>query len=197
MSLATYRRNGVEVKTPVWIAEKGGLYYVFSAGDAGKVKENSSDTPSAARCMRRRGNLRSDWTEAQARIVSDPALIAEVRKALRSKYGLVMGFADVMATMTGRIRPTCLYRDPVERWVITARNLRLNCPLGSWLLNGVNSRSRRTWPRLDQVVTSHPIAIIVFDAVLGQVRLPLRDVISERAAIGIGIPHSDRRGGVR
>jgi PPOX class probable F420-dependent enzyme len=38
VSLATYRRNGVEVKTPVWIADVSRLYYVFSAGDAGKVK---------------------------------------------------------------------------------------------------------------------------------------------------------------
>src|ERR1700730_1504716 len=38
VSLATYRRNGVEVATPVWIAELAGRYYVFSAGDAGKIK---------------------------------------------------------------------------------------------------------------------------------------------------------------
>jgi hypothetical protein len=37
VNLATYRRNGVEVKTPVWIAELAGRYYVFSAGDAGKI----------------------------------------------------------------------------------------------------------------------------------------------------------------
>jgi hypothetical protein len=38
VSLATYRQNGVEVNTPVWIAKVAGRYYVFSAGDAGKVK---------------------------------------------------------------------------------------------------------------------------------------------------------------
>ncbi len=38
VNLATYRRNGIEAKTPVWIAELAGRYYVFSAGDAGKVK---------------------------------------------------------------------------------------------------------------------------------------------------------------
>jgi hypothetical protein len=42
--------------------------------------------------------------EAQARIVADAALIAEVRKALRRKYGLVMRILDVMATVSGRIR---------------------------------------------------------------------------------------------
>jgi hypothetical protein len=38
VSLATHRRNRIEVKTPVWIAEVARRYYVFSAGDAGKVK---------------------------------------------------------------------------------------------------------------------------------------------------------------
>ena len=36
--LATVRRNGVEVKTPVWFAAVGEKLYVFTAGEAGKVK---------------------------------------------------------------------------------------------------------------------------------------------------------------
>ncbi len=65
VSLATYRRNGVEVKTPVWIAEKGGLYYVFSAGDAGKVKRIRATPRVRLAACDVRGNLRSDWTEAR------------------------------------------------------------------------------------------------------------------------------------
>jgi len=34
----------------------------------------------------------------------DPALIVEVRKSLRAKYGLLMRFTDLVAAMTGRIR---------------------------------------------------------------------------------------------
>jgi uncharacterized protein len=52
VSLATYRRNGVEVRTPVWIARAADRYYIFSAGDAGKVKRIRA-TPRvrmAARC---------------------------------------------------------------------------------------------------------------------------------------------------
>ena len=36
--LATYRRDGREVRTPVWIAAEGGVFYVFSAPEVGKVK---------------------------------------------------------------------------------------------------------------------------------------------------------------
>ena len=104
VSLATYRRNGVEVKTPVWIAKMAGRYYVFSAGDAGKVKRIRATPRVRLAPCDVRGDVRGPWIEAHARIVVDPTLIAEVRRALRRKYGLLMGLTDVMATMTGRIR---------------------------------------------------------------------------------------------
>jgi hypothetical protein len=104
VSLATYRRNGIEVKTPVWIAELARRYYVFSAGEAGKVKRIRATPRVRIAACDVRGNIRSAWKEARARIVSDPALIAQVRKALRRKYGFLMRLTDVMATITGRIR---------------------------------------------------------------------------------------------
>jgi PPOX class probable F420-dependent enzyme len=104
VSLATYRRNGVEVKTPVWIAEVAGRYYVFSAGDAGKVKRIRATPRVQLAACDVRGKVRSAWIEARARIVLEPALIVAARKALRRKYGLLMILTDVMATMTGRMR---------------------------------------------------------------------------------------------
>lgn len=104
VSLATYRRNGVEVKTPVWVAKTAGRYYVFSAGDAGKVKRIRATPRVRLAACDVRGNVRSVWIEASARIVLDPAMIVEVRKAFRSKYGLVMRLTDFMAAITGRIR---------------------------------------------------------------------------------------------
>ena len=38
LSLATFRRSGAEVRTPVWFAATGGLLYLFTARDSGKVK---------------------------------------------------------------------------------------------------------------------------------------------------------------
>jgi uncharacterized protein len=104
VSLATYRRNGIEVKTPVWIAEVAGRYYVFSAGDAGKVKRIRVSPRVRIAACDVRGNIHSAWMEARAQIIVDPTSIAQALKALRSKYGLLMRLIDVMATMTGRIR---------------------------------------------------------------------------------------------
>lgn len=104
VSLATYRRNGVEVKTPVWIAGVGERYYVFSAGDAGKVKRIRATPRVRLAACDVRGNVRSLWVEAHATIILDPTLIGQVRRALKAKYGMLMRIFDVMATMTGRIR---------------------------------------------------------------------------------------------
>jgi PPOX class probable F420-dependent enzyme len=104
VSLATYRRTGAEVKTPVWIAEVAGRYYVFSAGDAGKVKRIRATPRVRLAACDIRGKVRSGWIEASARIVLEPALIARARKALRRKYGLLMLLTDAIATMTGRMR---------------------------------------------------------------------------------------------
>ncbi|MDZ7826283.1 MAG: hypothetical protein U5R48_10030 [Gammaproteobacteria bacterium] len=52
ISLETFRRDGRGVATPVWCAEADGILYLFSAGDAGKVKrirgrERSTASPAA------------------------------------------------------------------------------------------------------------------------------------------------------
>ena len=38
MRLATFRRSGAEVATPVWFAAADGRLYVFTAEQSGKVK---------------------------------------------------------------------------------------------------------------------------------------------------------------
>src|ERR1700721_717966 len=86
VSLATYRRNGIEVKTPVWIARMAERYYVFRAGGAGKGKKIRPTPPVRPAACDIRGNVRGAWIEARARIISDPSLIVEIRKAFREKY---------------------------------------------------------------------------------------------------------------
>lgn len=43
VSLATFRRDGRAVPTPVWVAEHAGRLYVFTEGTAGKVKRLRND----------------------------------------------------------------------------------------------------------------------------------------------------------
>ena len=102
VSLATFRKSGAEVATPVWAAPAGARFYVFSAGDAGKIKRlRNSDRARLAVCDVR-GKLRSGWIDARAVLVSDTSEVARALAALHEKYGWQMWLADAGSKLTGR-----------------------------------------------------------------------------------------------
>ena len=102
VSLATFRRSGVEVATPVWIAASGSHYYVFSEGDAGKVKRLRNNPRVRLAACDIRGKVFSDWIEGTARVVTDLATVADANRALRLKYGWKMKFGDFFSKLVGR-----------------------------------------------------------------------------------------------
>ena len=104
MSLATFRRNGTEVATPVWFAAVAGRLYVVSAGDAGKVKRIRNASRVRVAPCDVRGGLRGTWQDTNARVITDGALITRVRAALRKKYGWQVAIFDLVARLTGRAK---------------------------------------------------------------------------------------------
>jgi PPOX class probable F420-dependent enzyme len=102
LSLATYRRDGREVRTPVWFVLIGGRYYCFSAGDAGKVKRLRGRARAAIAACSARGAPRGPWFQARATLVADPVLEKRVYAALRARYGWQMALLDVLARLGGR-----------------------------------------------------------------------------------------------
>ena len=102
--LATVRRNGVEVKTPVWFATVGEKRYVFTAGEAGKVKRLRHSPRARVAPSDARGKVRGEWREGSARILTDPRAIDRAHAVLRSKYGWQIWLADALSRLTGRIR---------------------------------------------------------------------------------------------
>jgi PPOX class probable F420-dependent enzyme len=102
VSLATFRKTGVRVATPVWCATDGGDHYVFSEGAAGKIKRlRNSDRAELAICDVR-GKLKSGWLPVRAVVLEDPVEIARALAALRRKYGWQMRLADLGARLVGR-----------------------------------------------------------------------------------------------
>ena len=101
-SLATFRRNGRAVETPVWFAHAGGIFYVFSAGDAGKVKRLRVGNRIRVAPCTARGGITGDWIEGTGRIVDDEAEIALAYAALQRKYGWQMKLTDLLSRLTGR-----------------------------------------------------------------------------------------------
>jgi PPOX class probable F420-dependent enzyme len=104
VNFATFRRNGAAVETPVWFAEHDGRYYLFSAGNAGKVKRlRNSDRARVAACDFR-GKVLGPWLPARARLIEDLATIARAARALRAKYGFQSWAGDWLARLSGRIK---------------------------------------------------------------------------------------------
>ena len=113
LSLATLKRSGDWVATPVWFAPDNGSYYVFSAGAAGKVKRlrNFSQVRVAACTVR--GSLTGQWMDACAYILESDADKATALTALRRKYGWQMRIADFFSGLTGKTQRRAYIRiDP-------------------------------------------------------------------------------------
>jgi PPOX class probable F420-dependent enzyme len=101
-NLATFRRDGRAVETPVWFATDGNTHYVFSAGNVGKVKRIRNSPRARVAACDVRGRLNGAWLDAKARLVTDPDEVARAYVVLRRKYGFSMWLLDVMAKIGGR-----------------------------------------------------------------------------------------------
>jgi hypothetical protein len=102
VSLATWRRNGKEVRTPVWAARAGDRLYVFTEGTAGKVKRLRNSPKSAVAPCDVRGGLKGDFVPARTVVVDDPAVIARAYDAFRAKYGWQIRVTDFFSRLSGR-----------------------------------------------------------------------------------------------
>jgi hypothetical protein len=85
--LATFRRSGAVVATPVWAAEADGRFYVRSERTAGKIKRLRNDPRVLVAPSTVRGKPLGAPLEATASVVSpEREHIAE--QALVNRYGL-------------------------------------------------------------------------------------------------------------
>ena len=103
ISLATFRRDGRAVKTPVWFARRGERLYVFTENDAGKVKRLRNGPRAQVAACNVRGGLRGDWIEARGRVVDDAKTERDAYDALHAKYGWQMKMVDFWSRLAGRI----------------------------------------------------------------------------------------------
>jgi len=99
LNLATFRKNGVAVRTPVWFAADDGVLYVFSAGEAGKVKRlRNSSRAEVAPCTYS-GTVTGPWYPASARLIDSADEINRAYRALRRKYGWQMRSLDLFSRL--------------------------------------------------------------------------------------------------
>jgi PPOX class probable F420-dependent enzyme len=87
ISLATFRKSGVAVYTPVWFAEDGNKLYVMTNGRMAKCKRIRNNPQVKIAPCTIRGKIIGPEFPASARILPQEDF-ARVRQAIRRKYWL-------------------------------------------------------------------------------------------------------------
>lgn len=104
ISLATFKRDGTRVATPVWVTRDGEHLYVITDTDSGKAKRlRNSSTAEIAPCDIR-GHTSADPVAATAILLDDPGT-TKVLGLVDKKYGLqakVFGLMGSPGRLVGR-----------------------------------------------------------------------------------------------
>lgn len=103
ISFGTRKRSGEFVDTPVWFAPHKGSYYIFSAGEAGKVKRLRNFSQSRIAACSMLGAVTGDWIDSEAVVLESNADKKIALAALRRKYGLQMKISDVFSNISGKM----------------------------------------------------------------------------------------------
>jgi PPOX class probable F420-dependent enzyme len=87
ISLATFRKNGEAVRTPVWFGEKDDKLYVMTRSDSGKYKRIRNNPQVRIASCTMRGKITGPEFAGTARILP-PEDWPEARKTIERKYWL-------------------------------------------------------------------------------------------------------------
>ncbi len=87
ISLATLRKNGATVHTPVWFGEDAGKLYVMTRSDSGKYKRLRNNPQVRIAPCTMRGKITGPEFAATARILPQEEW-ARARKSVNRKYWL-------------------------------------------------------------------------------------------------------------
>lgn len=104
VNLATVKRDGNEVRTPVWIAPDGDRLIVWTNANAWKVKRVRNTARVRLAPCDVRGGIQGDWVDATARVLDDPNERDAALEALFRKYGWQMQLARIGGSITGHWR---------------------------------------------------------------------------------------------
>jgi len=103
ISVETFRKNGVGVKTTVWLVEDGGVLYFRTDPKSGKAKRIRLNPRVRIARSDMGGNVKGAWVDGEARQV-DEEESGRVRDLFREKYGLQIRLLGGLSRLSGRRR---------------------------------------------------------------------------------------------
>lgn len=98
LTLETYRKNGVAVRTPVWFAEEGGVLYVGTSAASGKAKRIRRNSQVKIAPANQGGKPLGRWANGAAALnaVDTPAY-QHGNALIDRKYGLLKKLFDLFS----------------------------------------------------------------------------------------------------
>lgn len=88
LSLETFRKNGVGVKSPMWFAQEGDLLYLWTISDSAKVKRIRNNPQVNIAPCQRFGEVTGAWVSAHASVDESVAAVQHVETLLSKKVGI-------------------------------------------------------------------------------------------------------------
>ena len=104
ISLATYKKDGTRVATPVWVTREGDHLYVITEAASGKAKRLRNSSRAQVAPCDMRGTVTGEAVDAEA-VLLDQQGTKDVLARVDSKYGLmakIFGLRGKIAGMRGK-----------------------------------------------------------------------------------------------
>ena len=101
LNIATFRRNGQGVRTPVWFVEDGGEIFIRTGANSGKVKRIRNNPDVQLAPCKADGTVVGEWIPAKGREIADPETDKLVDQLLGKKYGIQKNLFAWMSRLRG------------------------------------------------------------------------------------------------
>jgi uncharacterized protein len=88
ISLETYRKNGVPVRTPVWFVEENGTIFVHTDDRTGKAKRIRRNSKVRIAPSHFRGKPKADYVSGHAEIETSRETVKKYHSQIYKKYGV-------------------------------------------------------------------------------------------------------------
>ena len=107
LSLATYRKNGAAIRTPVWFIVKDEKIWVGTPDSSLKVKRlRNNPKVQYALCNSSGKKILGEWSDGTARLVKDPATLDWLVASEKAKYRFQYWFiVQVLYPLMGKKGP--------------------------------------------------------------------------------------------
>lgn len=103
LNMESYRKTGEAIRTPLWFAQDGEVFYFYTVADSFKVKRLKNNNRVRITPCDMRGNVKGEWVDATARSL-DATEAQHADGLLNGKYGLSKRILNFFAKLRGHSR---------------------------------------------------------------------------------------------